>query len=477
MNNSERKAKLNKTYNSPLKTKTFNVINSLSDRFIPYSISPNLKCDLISPSQSPNNIKVNKNTEVKSHSAYKKILFKELLQTSETPSSKRKINFSLSKSKKKSPSPSLLLSNEISNFANNTSLSKGKIKTVTPNKTILFSNPIDNFYFNVLDMYDISKIALGTRTSIHLYNANLNLPHVNSIEIDGEPLCVHFLSSTSLIHSSSNNDIIMTDLNKIKRYPLMTNHRPILAMDSNLSVIFCGDDNGIIESIDIRTNRNTQRKISILYSHERNNEICKIRYSQSNNCIISGGNDNRANLFDLRKNSIRFTMKHKAAVKGIAVNKDESKCATGGGTYDKKIKLWDIKKGTLQSEILTESQITNLEFLPGDSIISSFGFIGNNMILYQLNNELIQRHDISDSFFQKIGREDDSIEDDIVNIFEEKAHFESHSKRILFTAKDINDSYIASASNDGVMKIWNIERYSTKKNENLQCDNFLNSIR
>ena len=170
-------------------------------------------------------------------------------------------------------------------------------------------------------------------------------------------------------------------------------------------------------------------------------------------------------------------MKHKAAVKGIAVNKDESKCATGGGTYDKKIKLWDIKKGTLQSEILTESQITNLEFLPGDSIISSFGYIGNNMILYQLNNELIQRHDISDSFFQKIGREDDSIEDDIVNIFEEKAHFASHSKRILFTAKDINDSYIASASNDGVMKVWNIERYSTKKNENLQCDNFLNSIR
>ena len=236
----------------------------------------------------------------------------------ETPSSKRKINFSLSKSKKKSPSPSLLLSNEISNFANNTSLSKGKIKTVTPNKTILFSNPIDNFYFNVLDMYDISKIALGTRTSIHLYNANLNLPHVNSIEIDGEPLCVHFLSSTSLIHSSSNNDIIMTDLNKIKSYPIMTNHRPILAMDSNLSVIFCGDDNGIIESIDIRTNRNTQRKISILYSHERNNEICKIRYSKSNNCIISGGNDNRANLFDLRKNSIRFTMKHKAETKGPA---------------------------------------------------------------------------------------------------------------------------------------------------------------
>ena len=179
MNNSERKAKLNKTYNSPLKTKTFNVINSLSDRFIPYSISPNLKCDLISPSQSPNNIKVNKNTEVKSHSAYKKILFKELLQTSETPSSKRKINFSLSKSKKKSPSPSLLLSNEISNFANNTSLSKGKIKTVTPNKTILFSNPIDNFYFNVLDMYDISKIALAKRTSIHPYNAHLNLPNVN----------------------------------------------------------------------------------------------------------------------------------------------------------------------------------------------------------------------------------------------------------------------------------------------------------
>ena len=44
MNNSERKAKLNKTYNSPLKTKTFNVINSLSDRFIYYLYSYDDEC-------------------------------------------------------------------------------------------------------------------------------------------------------------------------------------------------------------------------------------------------------------------------------------------------------------------------------------------------------------------------------------------------------------------------------------------------
>lgn len=39
MKNSEHKAQVKKTYNSPLNTKTFNINNSLSDRFIPYSIS------------------------------------------------------------------------------------------------------------------------------------------------------------------------------------------------------------------------------------------------------------------------------------------------------------------------------------------------------------------------------------------------------------------------------------------------------
>ena len=52
-----------------------------------------------------------------------------------------------------------------------------------------------------------------------------------------------------------------------------------------------------------------------------------------------------------------------------------------------------------------------------------------------------------------------------IDIFEEKCFFEPHVKRILYSSKDRFNNFMSTVSNDGILKIWNIEKY---KNENYK---------
>ena len=53
-----------------------------------------------------------------------------------------------------------------------------------------------------------------------------------------------------------------------------------------------------------------------------------------------------------------------------------------------------------------------------------------------------------------------------IDIFEEKCFFEPHVKRILYSSKDRFNNFMSTISNDGVLKIWNIEKF--KKDENFK---------
>jgi WD40 repeat protein len=227
----------------------------------------------------------------------------------------------------------------------------------------------------------------------------------------------------------------------------------------NSDLIYTGNENGIIQCIDLRMNQNTLMSTQ-LYSHKHNAEVCKVKICpKTANTLISGGNDNKGIVYDLRKNTKIMEIKHNAAIKGIAINKEGNKFVTGGGTYDKMIKLWDLKKQTLISETLTDSQITNIEFIDNDQILVSFGYIGNNMVLYKLNYDQLKEESMNSVNLSNMKLGFESEGDDVIDIFKPEMQFEPHHKRILFMAKAKLGEYVSTASNDGVVKIWKTNKY------------------
>jgi cell division cycle protein 20 (cofactor of APC complex) len=204
-----------------------------------------------------------------------------------------------------------------------------------------------------------------------------------------------------------------------------------------------GSEYGSISLIDLR-NKNTIGEISI--GHHIG-EVCNIRKVKESDLIITGGNDNKVQIFDLRRQGVIHILEHNSAVKALDYNVNNSTILTGGGTHDQTIRCYNLKTFDLIAQKSLDSQISNVFFLPDDLIISSQGYISNNIeILRYFDKKL--KHKVS---------------------------FENHNKRILYLVKSPCEKYAMSASTDGNVKLWNLFDLYEKHDSIL--DLFNNSIR
>ena len=75
-----------------------------------------------------------------------------------------------------------------------------------------------------------------------------------------------------------------------------------------------------------------------------NQEICGLKISPDGQMIASGGNDNKLFLFSLKTmNKMMVWDDHKAAVKAIGFNPRHPTIASGGGTADRKLRIFSLQ--------------------------------------------------------------------------------------------------------------------------------------
>lgn len=90
-------------------------------------------------------------------------------------------------------------------------------------------------------------------------------------------------------------------------------------------------------------------------------EVCGLKWSRRGNMLASGGNENHVYIWDSSKmsssNFLHCFKDHRAAVKALAwCPYDSAVLASGGGTDDRSIKLWNVQKGTCICSIDTKAQ-------------------------------------------------------------------------------------------------------------------------
>lgn len=107
---------------------------------------------------------------------------------------------------------------------------------------------------------------------------------------------------------------------------------------------------------DIRDSHNVVQKLT-----DHSQEICGLKWSKDEQCLASGGNDNKVMVWNLAGIPINKFSDHKAAIKALAWSPHHhGLLATGGGTADKMIKMRNVFTGEILCEIDTGSQICNL---------------------------------------------------------------------------------------------------------------------
>ena len=131
--------------------------------------------------------------------------------------------------------------------------------------------------------------------------------------------------------------------------------------------------------------------------------------------------------------------RHKAAVKALAWSPNHNGLlATGGGTMDCRIRLWNVKKQKLINETDTGSQVCSIMFSKHENeLISSHGFSTNEVSVWR------------GSKLKKI------------------KSLMGHTQRVLYLAMSPDGNLVVSGAGDETLRFWNLN-YSQNENEKTQ---------
>lgn len=139
--------------------------------------------------------------------------------------------------------------------------------------------------------------------------------------------------------------------------------------------------------------------------------------------------------------------RHSAAVKAIDWStRQRGILASGGGTADRKIKLWNVNKQSLINEIDTGSQICTIKFSKKENeLITTHGFSQNEISVW--NSPSLRK---------------------VKSLY-------GHNQRVLFQSMSPNGDYVVTGAGDETLRFWDL---NYKKNfkfnmneENLDLKN------
>ncbi|KAK8815239.1 hypothetical protein WA158_003451 [Blastocystis sp. Blastoise] len=328
----------------------------------------------------------------------------------------------------------------------------------TPERVLNAPDILDDFYINVLDWGKNNSLAIALGSSIYLWNAS-------SGSISELTTCENgYISSVSWIKDSSNILAIGTSTNVVELWDVIKNKR-IRSMDGhsarvnalswNHHILSSASRDTTIINHDVRIANHIS---SIYRGHDQ--EISGLAWSPDGTMLASGGNDNLVNLWDFKiatetESTFQLT-DHKSGIKALAWCPFQNKVlATGGGTADRCIKLWNTSNGTLLDSIDTDSQVCALLWNRHEKeLCSAHGYQHNQLSIWQYPH-LTKIKDLS-----------------------------GHSSRILQLALSPDETTVCSAGADEKLcfwKIFDIDEHSKEKetvsiNKN-SISSFMSSMR
>jgi cell division cycle 20-like protein 1 (cofactor of APC complex) len=335
-------------------------------------------------------------------------------------------------------------------------------------------NLLDDFYIHILSWSSNNIISIALNNDIYLLNyENNNVSKLCNFE--NQITSLNFCKKENFLAVGLNDgNLNVYDINKFysqiqtenlfnggDNFKIQTScpHRGrigiIINNPNNPDLITTGSIDHKIKLFDLR--KNIKKPIKIFNGHSQ--EICGLAYNLYGNNLISGGNDNNLNIWDISyedKSLANIEKAHHSAIRAIDCSKIKNNIfITGGGVNDRKIKVWNFYNFNVINQIETNAQICDIKF-------SKF------------NNEFITTNGYN-NYLLNFWNFDDKYKFNLIN------SNKSHKNRILYidVSKD-NEQTVVTGSGDETIRFWKIfSEYKEKspKKSTINSINEYNSIR
>lgn len=329
---------------------------------------------------------------------------------------------------------SSVLSIEPSNFNSIQSMIDYRLLPTQADKILDAPEIVDDYYLNLLSWSDQNILAVALRNKLYLWNGGSGtvsqlLEYPNDIITS-----VSWMQGGSCIAvGDSAHSIKLFDLSKYSEMRSMTNHSDrVSSLAWNGYVLSSGSRDSVIVQHDMRV----QSYFVKLQGH--NQEVCGLQWNESNTHLASGGNDNKICIWELGNVTPSAQLKeHKAAVKALAwCPFKHSLLATGGGSSDRSIRLWDVQSGNCVQSVDTGSQVSSLEWNKNEKeLLSAHGYCHNQLSLWKVGS------------------------------LEKVAEFHGHTARILSMAQSPAGDNVVTAGADETLRFWSVFKSRSKESE------------
>jgi len=253
----------------------------------------------------------------------------------------------------------------------------------TPEKMLDAPEILDDYYLNLMDWSQSNILSIALNKNLYLWNYLTGSVQLLLSDPNEYISSVSFMKNGNCLGVGfANNSIQLWDI--IKSLPLRSlpgHKKRVSSLSWNNHILSSGSRDAVIINHDVRMPENI---ISKYTGHSQ--EVCGLQWSLDGAQLASGSNDNNLIIWDQAMDSMRekFT-EHKSAVKALAWSPwQKGVLASGGGTLDQCIKLWNCDTGKLMKSVQTESQVSSLIWNKFEKeILSSHGFDKNQLSLWK----------------------------------------------------------------------------------------------
>lgn len=199
----------------------------------------------------------------------------------------------------------------------------------------------DDFYYDLIDWSSTDVLAVALGKSIFLTDNNTN--EVTQLSTtDNEYTSLSWVGAGSHLAVGQTNGLVnIFDVEKKKCIRTIPGHIDRVACLSwNNHILTSGSRDRRILHRDVRTPQSSFEEI-----RTHNQEVCGLKWNVEDNKLASGGNDNAVFVYDGTSRLPFLKLEeHTAAVKAMAWSPHRRGIlATGGGTADKRLKIWNVK--------------------------------------------------------------------------------------------------------------------------------------
>jgi len=313
-----------------------------------------------------------------------------------------------------------------------------------PSRVLDCPELMDDYYLNLLDWGHNNIIAVALRKTVYLWNAS-NGSITNLVTL---PETSDYVSSlqwnkrdNTIAIGTFNNVVEIWDANAHCKLRELTGHTArvsSLSWNSEHTLSSGGRDSKIL-NYDLRQSEAVTHNYR---GHEQ--EICGLAWSPDGTTLASGGNENLLCIWDAAMSGhgrgagashntgsyeprLSFNQ-HQAAVKALAwCPWHRNVLASGGGTADRSIRVWNTALGQCTKCVDTNSQVCALQWNEKyKELVSSHGFSNNQLCLWTYPN------------MRKI------------------REFHGHTARVLHMCQSPDQTTIVSASADETLRFWEL---------------------